>query len=183
MKLLFILFLLLALLPNHSKAIAGTDWGAQTPHGNMISDNWGPKSLIVNDSFVLQNLQQWYFYKGHIIGKYAPNEGSLLSKYFLFNEYFSELDTFSNSNEWSQHIQKKHLQPTIWTRWHSGDWDTISVTDFLVASIILFALIILLSVRDVRSKLKIQNPRTFFFFALAALVIVLKWKTSFPESF
>lgn len=166
-----------------SNAMAWTDWKAETPGGNKISDNWGPKALIVKDSFILSNLVEWYFYKNYVIGKYSPVEGSLSRKYFIYNEVVSTLDTFENRSDWTNQLHQRKLNPSVWTRWYSRDWDSLSIQDIFFVCILLLLFGMVLSIKILKEYFKIQHPRTVFIFGIILIVIVLKLKLSFPGSF
>lgn len=167
---------MLLLFPIKSDAIAWTDWGAQTPGGHTISDNWGPKALIVKDSFILSDLEEWYFYRNHVIGKFS-------SGYFIYNEGNSTLNIFNSVGDWKNQLHQNKLDPVLWTRWYSGDWDSISINDIFFVIILLTAFGLLLAIKNIKDYFNIRHPRILFICAIVLVIIVLKLKLSFPGSF
>ncbi len=164
-------------------AIAWTDWEAETPGGNTISDNWGPKALFVKDSVILSNLKEWYFYDRHMIGTYYSSPRESVLSYFIYNEFSAKLDTFAKEAHWTQQLQHQELQPVIWNRWHNNDWSSISLLDLMLSVGILVLLRVLLQLLSTRGVLKKGRSNAFFLVGVLIIILIVKIKLSFPDSF
>lgn len=166
----------------NTQAIAWTDWEAETPGGNSISDNWGPKTLIVQDSFVLQGLKEWYFYESHIIGTYGPDYDENNRGFFIYNETHHKLDTFNVESNWISAIDQKELQPSVWTRWYSGDWTSISFTTIFRSIIIVLLLWMILRMLSKHKLLQKRKAMVLFGLSVLTLFIIVKCLLNFPQS-
>ncbi|UTW64781.1 hypothetical protein KFE94_08770 [bacterium SCSIO 12643] len=165
-----------------AQAIAWTDWEAETPGGNSISDNWGPKTLIVQDSFVLQGLKEWYFYESYIIGTYGPDYDENNRSFFIYNEINHQLDTFNLETDWSSAINRNGLQPSIWTRWHSGNWTSISFATIFISIIIVLLLWMILRMLSKHELLQKRKAMVLFGLGVLTLFMVIKCMLNFPQS-
>lgn len=164
------------------QAIIWTDWEAETPGGNIISDNWGPKTLIVQDSFMLQGLKEWYFYEQHIIGTYGPDYNKNNRCFFIFNETNLQLDTFDLETNWISAINQKDLQPSVWTRWYSEDWESISFTTIFISIIMILLLWMISRMLSGKGLLQKKKATLLFWFCVFTLFTVIKCMFNFPQS-
>ena len=105
-----------------SFALGIGEWENTTPGGNrIVHDQWSDTiTLYLNYGFVHQiaGLSRWYFYKDHIIGEY--NNGG--KYYFIVDEDDGHVDTFHTRQEWQKYISDNSLNPSMWTRWYSWEW-------------------------------------------------------------
>ena len=164
------------------QAIAWTDWSAETPVGNIISDNWGPKTLIVQDSFIVSGLQKWYFYDDCIIGTFKPNYKENNKLYFIYNERSNKLDTFNLESSWISAINQKELRPLLWTRWYVSDWHSISLLDIMMWIILVVVLIPVLKVLYRNGLIKKRKSIVLFFIGITVITILIRCKSIFPYS-
>lgn len=172
--------ILLSLLPTSTKAISWTDWEAKTPAGNTITDNWGPISLIVDDSTLIQDLNQWYFYKHNIIGVFGKETS--YSKHFIFNEYVKSLEVFQSASEWNEQLKKRNLEPKIWTRWYYEDWDNFSILQVFILFGTIGLTRLFLSIDRIKNSLGINHLTRTIVFVSLIIVIIMKCLNAFPGS-
>jgi hypothetical protein len=104
-----------------------SQWRHETPGNNEISNqsyhDRHRNMFICRDYNVLifQYIEEWYFYKGHVIGTMEPNQSN---RFFVINEQSCSLDTFDRAEEFDQYLTNHGLKPLFWTRWYDFNWGT-----------------------------------------------------------
>ena len=86
-------------------------------------DNW----------HVVTNLEEWYFYKNHIVGKY---KNISQFNYFIFNETNCQHEIYISKKEFTVQLKHKGLKPLIWTRWHKENYGMIFTDGHILDKII-----------------------------------------------
>ena len=87
----------------------------ETPGGHMICDCDGLENSVKNAPSIvgfeeqIPKIQEFYFYKNHIVGY---ND----SLHFIFNEKNNDLQLFKYEQDWYYQIELQELDPII-TRW------------------------------------------------------------------
>ena len=96
----------------HTEARVGMgEINFNTPGGHVICDcdPYPETPVLVGFESSIKNLQEWYFYKNHIVG-YGKGY------YFIFNEVTGDLQYFKNKDTWEQAITNQNIKP-FFTRW------------------------------------------------------------------
>lgn len=178
---IFVLVLFMAnSQPTH--AISFTDWEAQTPGGHLISDNWGPLSIRVNDSSVVEYLSEWYFYKGHIIGSFYTKNDRENKLYFVFSEKSKQMQSFTLKEVWLQHLQENELNPKLYTRWYNSNWTSFGLVEFISLIVAFLVLWLLTKTTHSSNKLSKSQSRGVVLFGVVLVFVILKIKMAFPGS-
>ena len=172
---------------SHSYAMGLGDWNCKTPNGNEII-NTGGTFLNMKNTQILDGLDQWYFYKGNIIGQRHSNVNSS-ETYFVANEVTFTIDTFQTKQEWIKYIERHELKPSIWTRWYDTDWrffnDTVGLVAivFFYISIPLFGVIVWLFFKAIKyEKLNFRKPYTIITTLIVVFLVIRLLLDQFPQS-
>jgi len=170
-----------------------SEWFHQTPKGNLISNTSVQDKeriqFVCRESHktLIQFIDSWYFYKGHIIGTLENNQPH---KYFVIDEEFCRLDTFVSLPEFQSFLKQKELKPKIWTRrfhknWgifftgkgYGGFWDFLYFRGtWLAFPIVLVSLILLFS------KYRRIVVIKFLFLGFIGLTVILMLLDFYPQS-
>jgi len=100
-------------------------WNHSTPKGNFISNtSLQDRERILffcqkSQSTLIQFIDSWYFYKGHVIGTLELDQPY---KYFAIDEEVCRLDTFVSVQEFQSFLKHKKLKPKFWTRHFHENW-------------------------------------------------------------
>lgn len=112
------LFLLFLTVVEPSPASIGVaDWSSTTPGGNSIEYNDG-KRLILERDTRFEDIDEWYFYHDCIVVKID------VGKYLVVDEKGRTHQLFDSYDAWQQYIKSHDLEPALWTRWYSDDWES-----------------------------------------------------------
>ncbi len=122
-----ILYILWSSLPDQSMAQGMGDWTEVTRLGTRMENG----HIYLKKGTQLDHVNQWYFYKDHIIGK--------ANEYFIINEWSNVLQLFQKEEDWQAAIDQQHLRPKLWTRWYMYEWHFFS-DNLLFALILAFPL-------------------------------------------
>lgn len=142
----------------------------KTPYGHEISDcdPYKETPVLIGYENKIKSLKEWYFYKGHIVGKGQ-------SYYFIFNEYKDYLQYFESETEWQSAIKQQSLSP-FYIRW-------LDITDsidnlfliILFASpiLIIFLIVVIWTVVDYRlwRNKKALKIAVYVFLSLTFLIV------------
>lgn len=107
------------------KAGDWSQWFHTTPGKNIISNesmkdrHRNVFTCSGNGYTSIHYLENWYFYKGNIIGTFEDNQSK---KFFIINEKSCSIDSFSNRAEFTNALKERKLKPIIWERWFSDNW-------------------------------------------------------------
>jgi hypothetical protein len=179
-------FLLVALFLRAKAEVGMGDWQCITPGKNTI-DNYSGKGITLflsnGQSFKkLEKLEQWYFYKGFIVGTRSGT-------YFVANETTLKVDSFSNPKQWLEFRYQQQIDPKFWTRWYTTKWTYHEDIGFYLliwfpVSMPLFILFVWLFYRAVRyEKLNIKKPATIIILLALLYVFVTYLLEQVPQSF
>lgn len=161
------------------------DWSNETPGGNKI-DNFSGYCIKLKNNKAINNLQEWYFYKGFIIGS-LEQESRL--KYFIVNEETMKIFYFNNKEVFEITLLKMKLKPIIWTRKYSDNWMFYSsklyilyiigiIVSIPVTIFFLFAVYIVVFVE----KFDIKSPYTFLMSVFVIFLFIRYLLDIFPQS-
>jgi hypothetical protein len=187
-------FLFLLIFYN-TRTTAGdwSGWSHSTPKGNFISKTSTKDSDRIlffcqkSQSTLIQFMDSWYFYKGHVIGTLEFNQPY---KYFVIDEEDCKLDAFQSFQEFQSFIQQKNLKPKFWTRhfhenWgffftgpgYGGFWDFLYFRGtWLAFPIVLLSVILLISKYRKRAMIK------FICIGIICLTVILVFLDFNPQS-
>jgi len=127
--------ILLSLITNQLEASGLGDWRTQTPNGNSIESILNPFTLRLQNGKELYSIDKWYFYKNHIVGIIESNKvrtEKSQKTYFVVNEKSYAIEKFNKKSKWETHLTEHNLNPKLYTRWYSDNWDYISDLSLLL---------------------------------------------------
>ena len=123
-KIILIIFLLLSL--NSFARVGLADWAEETPNGNSIH-NFNDKCLYMRNGVKVNYINEWYFYNDCVIGTTSfPDKVFSINKYFVANEMFNTVDSFTNEQDWKAFIKLHDLEPLIWKRTFTSAWSWVT---------------------------------------------------------
>lgn len=174
-----------------------SSWSQETPYGNELwyectgENEW--ITLIYRGDFDGSNVdhvKEWYFYKGHIIGKLDQGR-SLGDKYFIFNDADGYAVGFSSETAFEKALAQKGLKPSIWTRWYNTHWGVLykDVSCFLCCTEAFFldffiiCTLLFLLVKLIRKKGRSRKHYLWITCAFVAVVIIRVLLDIYPQSF
>ncbi len=108
-------------------AVLGSGWSNKTPGGNEMRNGAG---VNLTPGVFIQNIDRWYFYKGHILGHFRTGSAQVGGysasvdprlNWFIGNEATGEYETFTTEADWDEVRKRSGLVPLL-VRWHDGDW-------------------------------------------------------------
>lgn len=144
----------------------------ETPGGHTICDCDPYRSdqtpVLIGHEKRLHNLEEFYFYKNHIIG-YGKEY------YFVFNENTEQTDLFQTEREWKQIVSEKGLKPAIYTNWLdiSDSPATFLLIAFLwgmIAAPILLLILIVVMIELIRRRISVSRR---FIFRTGSVLLIL----------
>jgi hypothetical protein len=184
-------FLGLLLICNCSQSFADIflyEW-CDSPYGSSFSfDNEFKTSRvnIANKLGYVDNLQEWYFFKGYTIGSFKDSTEKL--KYFIFNESKNMNIVFNSEKEQRQYILLNELEPVFFKRAYNYNWKYIAnptnwealVFMYILAFIVTIPLTIVLTIVIYR----IRNSKRFhkFIYFVMALTMIRVFLDIYPQS-
>ncbi len=113
-------------------AIGWSDWSSTTPGGNTI-DNFSRsrRTLFLRDNNFIDNLAEWYFYRGYIAGKIERGQ------FFIAHESTGRYHIYTQESIWHRELQIVDLVPEK-VRWHHDEFGQDSLETFLFLWVIWF---------------------------------------------
>jgi len=113
-KILWVGIILILVRVPEVKAMGLGEWGFNRSLGISLHNTYGPTQIdVLNET--ISNVEEWYFYKKHIIGFCGKKDQN--RTYFVLNEGSKEIFRFQEFEKWKKFIRQKKLKPKIWTRW------------------------------------------------------------------
>lgn len=126
-----LLFVIVLCLTNMlAKAGGLSAFEEKTPYNNTLSYDGSGSHWAYFDFTSRPNLatklvyfKEFYFYKGHIIGKAD-------SLFFVVNEAEPEMAEFKNKAQFEKYLREHSLKPLVWTRWYDFKYDLANFKDW-----------------------------------------------------
>ena len=121
-----LILLILWLYPFQSSAIGWGDWENKTANGTRFVSPGGTVIILPNHE-TYKYAVTWYFYKDHIIGIGNTYGQERRREFFVIdeNENKETIHTFETEERWQAFIDVNNLEPLVWTRWFTDDWDLL----------------------------------------------------------
>lgn len=185
MKIILVLFLIVQ--PLKVEGLGFSDWKSTTPGGNTGNNFGGYNIEFFIQGKHIDSVQQFYFYKNHILGIQGVNKLDITG-YFIIDEWNNKIYKYKNENIWKSQIQKKSLNPVIWTRWYTSnwfeldDWKILFLFGFFV-SIPLLVLYIFFLIKAIKiERFKFFKPYTTSWSVITFLIFLEVILNLYPQS-
>jgi hypothetical protein len=160
------------------------DWSCETPNGNEIN-NFTGLTLYLKGRARIENLDKWYFYKGHVIGM-TGRYSTETSYFFVANEFTGKIDSFPNEAEWLNYLSNNKLTPKMWTRWYRDDWTSYDgfalAFKILICSPLILVYFFLVYQAFRFENFRLKSPNTLIVTIVAGLIFIDWLLEQFPQS-
>lgn len=185
-------FLSLLLICNCSQSFADIflDEWSDSPYGSSFSfvNEFQTSSVnIANNLGYIDNLQEWYFFKGYTIGSYKDSTEKV--KYFIFNESKKIKIVFNSEKEQRQYVILNELEPIFIKRAFDYNWKYIANPTtweaLLFIYILAFIVTVPLTIVLIIIIYSIRNSKRFhrFMYFIIALMMLRVFLDIYPQSF
>ena len=183
--------LILLLICNCNQSFADTFLGewSDSPYGSNFSFNneFQTSSVtIANDLGYINNLEEWYFFKGYTIGSFKDSTKKL--EYFIFNESKRIKVVFNLESEQEQYVLLNKLKPIFFKRVHNNNWKYIANSTnweaLFFMYILAFIFTVPLTIISVIVIYRIRNSKRFhkFIYFVVTLIMIRLFLDIYPQS-